>query len=158
MTNGTGVNFGFEKFFWPSHFDASIFWSNSYTRQSFFEGFAVVGYGKEALISLQNLINTEKSDLFEVLKNVTPADPHTPSDVWVARSQLNVFRTLNTKVEESIEFVLLEYIESSVDELSLEKISDLFKLKYFTLPDVGRLLDKMPVIQELFFGFQTERY
>jgi len=158
MINGTGVNFGFEKFFWPSAFNFSIIWSNPNICQSFLEGLAVAGYGKETLTSLQHLINAEKSDLFQVFKNVVTADPHIPSDGWVARSQSHIFRNLNTKEKESIEFVLSEHIESDVDELSLEKIPDLFKLKYFTLPDAIRLLGEVPVIRELFIGFQKELY
>lgn len=133
-------------------------WSNPNTRQAFLERLANAGYGKEALTTLQNLINAENSDLFDVLKYVANADPPIPRDVRVARSQSHIFRTLNAKEKEFIEFVLSEYIESGVDELSLEKLPDLLKLKYFTLPDAIRLLGDVPVIRELFIGFQKELY
>jgi len=133
-------------------------WSNPNTRQAFLERLANAGYGRDTLTTLQNLINAENSDLFDVLKYVANADPPIPRDVRVARSQSHIFRTLNAKEKEFIEFVLSEYIESGVDELSLEKLPELLKLKYFTLPDAIRLLGEVPVIRELFIGFQKELY
>ncbi len=133
-------------------------WSKPNTRQAFLERLANAGYGRDTLTTLQNLINAENSDLFDVLKYVANADPPIPRDVRVARSQSHIFKTLNAKEKEFIEFVLSEYIESGVDELSLEKLPELLKLKYFTLPDAIRLLGEVPVIRELFIGFQKELY
>jgi len=133
-------------------------WSNPNTRQAFLERLSNAGYGRDTLTTLQNLINAENSDLFDVLKYVANADPPIPRDVRVARSQSHIFKTLNAKEKEFIEFVLSEYIESGVDELSLEKLPELLKLKYFTLPDAIRLLGEVPVIRELFIGFQKELY
>jgi len=46
-------------------------WSNPITCSAFLEKLAVEGYGKDVLITLQKLINAEKSDLFDVLEYVS---------------------------------------------------------------------------------------
>ena len=133
-------------------------WSNPNTRQAFLERLANAGYGKATLATLQNLINAENSDLFDVLKYVANAEPPIPREVRVAHSQPRIFKTLNSHEKEFIEFVLTQYISDGVEELSVEKLPELLKLKYFTLPDAIRLLGSVEGIRELFIGFQKELY
>jgi type I restriction enzyme R subunit len=76
----------------------------------------------------------------------------------VAKSQNSIFRTLTQKEKEFIEFVLSQYIESGVEELAVEKLPDLLKIKYFTINDAIRMLGDVRVIRELFIGFQRELY
>jgi type I restriction enzyme R subunit len=40
----------------------------------------------------------------------------------------------------------------------VEKLPELLKLKYFTLPDAIRMLGSVEGIRELFIGFQKELY
>jgi type I restriction enzyme R subunit len=133
-------------------------WSNPNTRQAFLERLSNAGYGKETLATLQNLINAENSDLFDVLKYISFADPPISREVRVAKSQTSIFRTLTQKEKEFIEFVLSQYIESGVEELAVEKLPDLLKIKYFTINDAIRMLGDVRVIRELFIGFQRELY
>jgi type I restriction enzyme R subunit len=78
--------------------------------------------------------------------------------VRVAHSQPRIFKTLNPHEKEFIEFVLSQYISDGVEELSVEKLPELLKLKYFTLPDAIRMLGSVEGIRELFIGFQKELY
>ncbi len=113
---------------------------------------------KATLTTLQNLINAENSDLFDVLKYIANAEPPIPREVHVAHSQPRIFKTLNPHEKEFIEFVLSQYISDGVEELSVEKLPELLKLKYFTLPDAIRMLGSVEEIRELFIGFQKELY
>jgi type I restriction enzyme R subunit len=133
-------------------------WSNPNTRQAFLERLANAGYGKATLATLQNLINAENSDLFDVLKYIATADPPISREVRVAHSQPHIFKPLTLHEKEFIEFVLSQYITSGVDELAVEKLPELLKIKYFTLPDAIRMLGDVKVIRELFIGFQMELY
>ncbi|MDO9086016.1 MAG: DEAD/DEAH box helicase family protein [Anaerolineaceae bacterium] len=133
-------------------------WSNPNTRQAFLERLANAGFGKATLATLQNLINAENSDLFDVLKYIATADPPISREVRVAHSQPRIFKALTLHEKEFIEFVLSQYITSGVDELAVEKLPELLKIKYFTLPDAIRMLGDVKVIRELFIGFQMELY
>ena len=113
---------------------------------------------KATLATLQNLIDAENSDLFDVLKYVGNADSPIPREVRVATSKPRIFKTLTIHEKEFIEFVLSQYISDGVEELSVEKLPELLKLKYFTLPDAIRMLGSVEGIRELFIGFQKELY
>lgn len=113
---------------------------------------------KAILATLQNLINAENSDLFDVLKYVANAEPPIPREVRVAHSQPRIFKTLNPHEKELIEFVFSQYISDGVEELSVEKLPELLKLKYFILLDAIRMLGSVERIRELFIGFQKELY
>ncbi|MEO6832546.1 MAG: type I restriction-modification enzyme R subunit C-terminal domain-containing protein, partial [Chitinophagaceae bacterium] len=45
-------------------------WSNPQTRRTLLEKLDEAGFGKEELLTLQKLIDAEKSDLFDVLEYV----------------------------------------------------------------------------------------
>ncbi len=133
-------------------------WSNPNTRQAFLERLANAGYGKATLATLQELIDAENSDLFDVLKYIATAEQPITREVRVAHSQPRIFKTLSPHEKEFIEFVLSQYITSGVDELSVEKLPELLKIKYFTLPDAIRMLGSVEGIRNLFIGFQRELY
>lgn len=133
-------------------------WSNPDTRQAFLTRLADAGYGKATLATLQNLIDAENSDLFDVLKYIAYAEPPISREVRVAHSQSRIFKRLSPHEKEFIEFVLSQYINDGVDELAVGKLPDLLKLKYFTLPDAVRMLGSVEGIRQLFIGFQKELY
>ena len=51
-------------------------------------------------------------------------------EVRVADAQSNMFALLDNKQKEFLEFVLMKYIESGVEELDEEKLPSLLELKY----------------------------
>jgi type I restriction enzyme R subunit len=81
------------------------------------------------------LINTEKSDLFDVLEYVSFAVKPITREARVAKAQSNIFALLNNKQKDFLEFVLSKYIETGVEELDQEKLPDLLTLKYHALDD-----------------------
>jgi len=157
LANESGSNLSLKKRQLAAYRLRSIL-STPNTRQAFLERLANAGYGKATLATLQELIDAENSDLFDVLKYIATAEQPITREVRVAHSQPRIFKTLSPHEKEFIEFVLSQYITSGVDELSVEKLPELLKIKYFTLPDAIRMLGEVKVIRELFIGFQRELY
>ena len=60
-------------------------------------------------------------------------------EMRVAQAQINIFRGLNNKQKEFLEFVLSKYIESGVGELDQEKLPDLLTLKYQAIRDAEEI-------------------
>ncbi len=76
----------------------------------------------------------------------------------VMRAKAAIFTLLNDKQKEFIEFVLSKYIESGVEELEQEKLSDLLKSKYQSLEDAKTILGEVADIIPLFINFQKYLY
>lgn len=133
-------------------------WSNPITRSAFLEKLAVEGYGKDVLITLQKLINAEKSDLFDVLEYVSFALQPITREMRVNRAQSRIYEGLNDKQKEFLDFVLAKYIETGVEELSQDKLPRLLELKYHTIMDATEVLGGITKTRELFIGFQEYLY
>jgi type I restriction enzyme R subunit len=133
-------------------------WSNPITRKTLLEKLADAGYGKDELITLQKLIDAEKSDLFDVLEYISFAVTPISRDVRVAKAQKSIFSTLDNKQKEFLEFVLSKYIEIGVEELEQEKLPALLELKYHTINDAAELLGGIEKIRNTFINFQKHLY
>jgi type I restriction enzyme R subunit len=133
-------------------------WSHPMTRKTLLEKLSDAGYGKEELLTLQKLINAEKSDIFDVLEYVSFAIKPITREVRVAASQNNIFALLDNRQKEFLEFVLSKYIESGVEELDQEKLPTLLKNKYQSLEDAKDILGDVPTIRKLFIEFQRYLY
>ena len=134
-------------------------WSNPMTRRILLEKLADAGYGRDELVTLQKLIDAEKSDLFDVLEYVFNSDikPIT-REARVAAAQANIFAFLNAQQKEFIDFVLSKYIETGVEELDQEKLPILLTNKYHSLEDAKDVLGNVANISSLFIEFQKHLY
>lgn len=134
-------------------------WSNPMTRRTLLEKLDDAGFGKDELTTLQQLIDAEKSDLFDVLEYVFNSDskPMTREE-RVAAAQATIFALLNNKQKEFIEFVLSKYIETGVEELDQEKLPILLTNKYQSLEDAKEVLGDVSNIKKLFVEFQKHLY
>ena len=145
--------------FFKSEEELRIIWSNPVTRKTLLEKLAEAGFGKDELKVLQQIIDAEKSDLFDVLEYVFNSDikPIT-REARVAAAQSAIFAPLNYKQKEFIEFVLSKYIETGVEELDQEKLPILLTTKYQSLPDAGAVLGDLSKVKDLFIEFQKHLY
>jgi type I restriction enzyme, R subunit len=134
-------------------------WSNPLTRKTLLEKLADAGFGKEELHVLQQLIDAEKSDLFDVLEYVFNSDikPIT-REARVAAARATIFALLNDKQKEFIEFVLSKYIETGVEELEQEKLPVLLTNKYQSFEDASAVLGELSKVKDLFIDFQKYLY
>jgi type I restriction enzyme R subunit len=151
--------FGTLPSFFKSEEELRTIWSNPMTRKTLLEKLDEAGYGKEQLSTLQQLINAEKSDLYDVLEYVFNSDikPMT-REARVAAAQATIFALLNNKQKEFIEFVLTKYIETGVEELDQEKLPILLVNKYQSLEDAKEELGEVAKISSLFIEFQKYLY
>lgn len=134
-------------------------WGNPLTRKVFLAKLEEAGYGKDVLHTLQQLINAEKSDLFDVLEYVFNSQfmPLTREErAKVAHS--TIFAILNEKQKEFIDFVLSKYIETGVEELDQEKLPIMLTSKYQSFEDASAQLGDLAKVRELFIEFQQYLY
>ncbi len=145
--------------FFKSEEELRAIWSKPMTRKILLEKLDAAGYGKDELTTLQQLINAEKSDLFDVLEYVFNSDikPIT-REARVAAAEASIFAMLNDKQKEFIEFVLSKYIETGVEELDQEKLPVLLTNKYQSLEDAKEVLGDVVNISSLFVEFQKYLY
>jgi len=134
-------------------------WSNPATRKALLDKLEDAGFGRDQLTSLQQLINAEQSDLFDVLEYVFNSDvkPITRAE-RVIRAESAMFDSLEGKQVEFIEFVLTKYVEVGVDELDEDKLPVLLKNKYDSLEEAKDVLGSTANIRTLFINFQQYLY
>jgi len=133
-------------------------WSNPMTRKTFLEKLAEAGYGKDVLLTMQQLINAEKSDLFDVLEYVAFAVAPISRETRADNAKSKILPLLDDKQKEFLEFVLSKYVESGVDELDQGKLPVLLELKYHTVNDAAQLLGGVDNIRRNFIDFQQYLY
>ena len=106
-------------------------WSNPSTRKILLGKLEVAGYGTEKLNALKKLIDAENSDLFDVLEYLfnSKIKPITRAE-RVAAAEATIFKLMNDKQKEFIEFVLSKYIEIGEGELDQTKLKLLLKSKF----------------------------
>jgi len=133
-------------------------WSNPITRKVLLDKLAEAGYGMNELKTLQQLIDAENSDIFDVLEYISFAIKPISREERVARTQSSIFKSLDNKQKEFLEFVLSKYIKTGIEELDQEKLPDLLKIKYFTINDATELLGDVKEIRATFIGFQQHLF
>lgn len=134
-------------------------WSNPITRKTLMENLDAAGFPKEDLLTLQKLVDLEKSDLYDVLEYVFNGDYIALTRETRAKAaEATIFALLNDKQKEFIQFVLSKYIETGVDELDQEKLPILLTNKYQSLEDAKLILGDVLNISNLFIEFQKHLY
>ena len=134
-------------------------WSNPVTRKVLLAKLEEAGFPKSDLLIVQQLVNMEKSDLFDVLEYVFNGNYNALTrEQRVAASQATIFAILTTKQKEFIEFVLSKYIETGVEELDQDKLPTLLVNKYQSLEDAKDILGSVANISSLFIEFQKYLY
>ncbi len=134
-------------------------WGNPLTRKTLLEKLEEAGFSRGDLVTLQKLVNLEKSDLFDVLEYVFNSDIKSMTRIErVAAAQKNIYPLLNDKQKEFIEFVLDRYIEIGIEELETDKLPILLTNKFGSLSDATEQLGDVAAISNLFISFQKHLY
>ena len=143
--------------FFKNEEELKTIWSNPTTRKAFLNKLSDAGYGKDELVGLQQLIEAEKSDLFDVLEYVAfNIQPLTRVE-RVVKAKDNIL-LLSDKQQDFLNFVLSKYAETGVDELDQEKLPQLLLLKYQSISDAAQTLGGIENIRETFIDFQKYLY
>ncbi len=134
-------------------------WGNPLTRKTLLDNLDAAGFPKDDLLTLQKLVDMEKSDLYDVLEYVFNGDYIAMTrEARAKAAEATIFALLNDKQREFIAFVLSKYIETGVDELDQEKLPILLTNKYQSLEDAKEILGDVSNISKLFIEFQEHLY
>lgn len=134
-------------------------WGNPMTRKTLLENLDAAGFPKDDLLTLQRLVDMEKSDLYDVLEYVFNGDYIAMTrEARAKAAEATIFALLNEKQREFISFVLSKYIETGVEELDQEKLPILLTNKYQSLEDAKDILGDVANISRLFIEFQAHLY
>lgn len=134
-------------------------WSNPMTRKGLLENLESAGFPKDDLLTLQKLVDMEKSDLYDVLEYVFNGDYIAMTrEARAKAAEATIFALVNDQQKEFITFVLSKYIETGVDELDQEKLPILLTNKYQSLEDAKEILGDVANISRLFVEFQEHLY
>ncbi len=144
--------------FFTSEDNLREIWSDPSTRKELLESLEDAGYGSEELNTLRDLIQAEKSDLFDVLEYVAYAIQPVTRQHRVEAAYDRIFDDLDEEQREFIEFVLTRYVETGVEALDQSSLPELLQLKYHALADASEKLGGNIVIRKLFIDFQKYLY
>ncbi|MGA2547635.1 MAG: DEAD/DEAH box helicase family protein [Rectinemataceae bacterium] len=133
-------------------------WSLPSTRAQLLQGLSESGFGHEQLVEMQKIIDAEKSDLFDVLAHVAYALPPLTREERALKAKVVITRQFSPKQQLFLGFVLSHYVTVGVEELALDKLSPLLKLKYDSMYDAELGLGKPTEIGKIFAGFQKYLY
>jgi type I restriction enzyme, R subunit len=134
-------------------------WSDPDTRAQLLQGLAEKGFGGDQLAEMQKIIDAEKSDLFDVLAHVAYALAPLTREERATNAKGAISTHFNSKQQDFLDFVLLQYVKVGVQELAKEKLSPLLKLKYNNaIADAIADLGKPEEIGKFFAGFQKFLY
>lgn len=134
-------------------------WGNPITRRTFIQKLDEAGFPKSDLITLQKLVNMEKSDLFDVLEYVFNGDYIAKSrEERAQNAKDSIVPLLNSNQRDFIGFVLDKYVEVGIDELDDSKLRTLIENKYESLPDGLSLLGNAADVRKIFIDFQKYLY
>ncbi len=150
--------FGAMPEFFKSEEELRRIWSNPTTRKAFLDSIAEKGFGKDELETLQKMIDAEQSDLFDVLTYVSFLTQPISRRQRVDQSKDKIFKGLDNKQKEFLDFVLSKYEEKGVEELDEEKLPILLNLKYHAIANAEQSLGAVNQIRSVFFAFQKNLY
>ena len=123
------------------------------------ENLDTAGFPKDDLLTLQKLVDMEKSDLYDVMEYVFNGDYIAMTrEARAKAAEATIFSLLNDKQREFITFVLSKYIHIGVDELDQDKLPILLTNKYQSLEDAKEILGDVANISRLFVEFQEHLY
>ena len=146
--------------FFQSEAELRALWSAPDTRAKLLQGLADKDFGHDKLVAMQQLIDAEKSDLFDVLAYVAYTTPTVTRAERADHARVYINSHFNAKQQAFLDFVLQHYVTEGVQELEQRKLNPLLRLKYHdSITDaVADLGGKPEEITKVFAGFQKYLY
>ena len=135
-------------------------WSVPATRMNLLKQLEAAGFPTSELISIQELIDAQNSDLFDVLEFVKYALKPVTRIKRANTSRSIMEEGLEAKQLEFVDFLVSQYIESGVGELEESKLETLLEIKYTDIFSAVQTLGKGDVskVRKLFLDFQKNLY
>lgn len=133
-------------------------WANPVTRNELLRKLEQHGCAKVDLVKLQEMIDADSCDLFDVLEYISYARKPITRAERVENAQSNVYAFLNEKQRDFIRFVLRNYVQDGVDELDIAKLSTTLNAKYGGVYEAQAVLGDVDEIKRVFIEFQQHLY
>ncbi|MCS6245200.1 MAG: hypothetical protein H2172_15305 [Opitutus sp.] len=135
-------------------------WDEGLTRAKLLQGLADKDFGPDKLAAMQQLIEAEKSDLFDVLAYVAYALPPVTRAERADQARVYINSNFNAKQQAFLDFVLAHYVNEGVKELEPAQLRPLLRLKYNNsiIDAVADLGGRPEEIGRVFSGFQKYLY
>ncbi len=144
--------------FFKNEAELRALWSDPQTRAALLQGLAEKGFGHEQLAEMQRIIDAEKSDIFDVLAHIAYALPPLTREERAARAKAASGSRFNPRRQAFVDFVLAQYVKEGVEELDMQKLAPLLRLRYKSVSDAKLELGQPEEIRDLFIGFQKYLY
>ncbi len=135
-------------------------WANPDTRKQLLEQLSNLGFDKEQLDVLRNMIATPECDIFDVLSHISFS-----SDLMTRKERANTVKEdnffavyQNLKAREFLEYVLNHYEKFGIEELQRDKLGDLVKLKLGTTKDAKVVFGDMKNLLGAYYKLQENIY
>ena len=145
--------------FFQSESELRKLWSAPDTRAKLLQGLAEKGFGHDQMTAMQQLIDAEKSDIFDVLAYVAYALPPMTRELRAEHARVYINSQFNSKQQAFLDFVLSHYVNVGVEELNQDKLKPLLLIKYHnSIQDAVADLGKPEEIGKVFAGFQKYLY
>lgn len=133
-------------------------WANPVTRSELLKKLERHGCAKSDLVKLQEMIDAENCDLFDVLEYISYSRKPITRIERVTNAESNIYTFLNEKQRDFISFVLRNYVQDGVDELDMSKLSTMLTSKYGGVHAAQQALGNVEDIQKVFVDFQKHLY
>ena len=135
-------------------------WSVPSTRAQLLKQLEDAGFPTSELVSIQELIDAQNSDLFDVLEFVKYALKPVTRKTRATVSRSIMETAIEAKQLEFVDFLVSQYIESGVGELEEGKLETLLEIKYTDvfqgIQAVGS--GEVSKVRSLFLTFQKNLY
>ncbi|MBL6606111.1 MAG: DEAD/DEAH box helicase family protein [Alphaproteobacteria bacterium] len=133
-------------------------WANPMTRRELLKKLEDAGCHRDDLEKLQELIEAQDSDLFDVLEYIAYAKSPVSRAARVETNKDNIYNLLNAAQRDFVEYVLRNYVDVGVDELDVSKLSTVLTAKYGSIHAAQLKLGTPQEIQRTFIEFQKNLY
>jgi type I restriction enzyme R subunit len=135
-------------------------WSVPSTRALLLKQLGEAGFPTSELLSIQELIDAQNSDLFDVLEFVKYALKPVARTTRALASRSIMEEGLEAVQLEFVDFLVSQYVESGVGELEESKLETLLEIKYADVFNAVNILGKGEVskVRNLFLNFQKNLY
>jgi type I restriction enzyme R subunit len=135
-------------------------WSVPSTRAQLLKQLEDAGFPTSELVSIQELIDAQNSDLFDVLEFVKYALKPVTRKTRATVSRSIMEDAIEAKQLEFVDFLVSQYIESGVGELEEGKLETLLEIKYADVFNAVKVLGggEVSKVRSLFLTFQKNLY
>jgi type I restriction enzyme R subunit len=135
-------------------------WSVPSTRAQLLKQLEDAGFPTTELLSIQELIDAQNSDLFDVLEFVKYALKPVARKTRAAHSRSIMEVGIEAKQLEFVDFLVSQYVESGVGELEESKLETLLEIKYADIHEAITVVGNGEVskVRNLFLTFQKNLY